>query len=182
MLSDLKLGDSVAVNGPCLTVVKIGRDSFQVEATSHTVKSSTIAKWSGGKQLNLERALMVGDRLGGHIVQGHVDGIGTIARISPAAGYTKIYVNLPSELQKLMAPKGSVTVDGISLTISEKTSMGIVLMVVPYSLKHTTLGLLKPGHEVNIESDLVIRWLADRLEKTDKDNFYSKFDIFHKED
>lgn len=163
MLNDLKIGDSVAVSGPCLTVTDIGRDRFTVEATSYTVENSTVGDWEVGRKLNLERALRVGDRLGGHFVQGHVDGIGKVDRIKYGAGATHIYIEVSNRLLQLMAPKGSVTVDGISLTLADKTARSFQIMVIPHTLKQTTLGELHPGSRVNIETDLIIRWLADRF-------------------
>lgn len=163
VLDNLKLGDSVAVSGPCLTVTDIGSQSFTVEATKHTIENSTINTWRIGRKLNLERALQVGDRLGGHIVQGHVDGVCKVSRLQFEAGATNIYIDIPPKVLSLIAPRGSVTVDGVSLTIADKTAKGFRLMVVPYTLEHTTLGELKPGETVNIETDLIIRWLADRF-------------------
>ena len=162
-MEDLKLGDSIAVSGPCLTVTDIGRDSFQVEATAYTVDQSTLKTWNIGRKVNLERALRVGDRLGGHIVQGHVDGIGTVSRVSYRSGSTHIYFDVSVSLLRLMAPKGSVAIDGVSLTLAEKSVRGFMVMVIPFTLESTTLGDLKPGHQVNIETDLIIRWLADRF-------------------
>jgi len=161
--SDLKLGDSVAINGVCLTVIQLERDGFTVEASSQTANQSTISNWQVGRKVNLERALAVGDRLGGHIVQGHVDGIGRIARIRYGEGSTEINIEAPDVVMKLLAPKGSIAVDGVSLTVASKTTRSFKLMVIPYTLQNTCLGELKPGDNINLESDLIIRWLADRF-------------------
>ena len=134
-----------------------------MEASAHTARQSTIHNWKIGRRVNLERALKVGDRLGGHIVQGHVDGVGRVARIRYGEGSTDIYVETDNNLMKLMAPRGSVTVDGVSLTLAGKSARSFKLMVIPYTLHHTTLGDLKPGQEVNLETDVIIRWLADRF-------------------
>ncbi|HHE47261.1 MAG TPA: riboflavin synthase [Bacteroidetes bacterium] len=163
ILQDLRPGDSVAVNGPCLTVTELQRDRFKVEASAHTVAHSTIGGWQVGKRVNLERALKVGDRLGGHIVQGHVDGIGRAAKIRYGEGSTDIYIEAPTPVIELLAPRGSVAVDGVSLTLAEKTPRSFRLMIIPYTLQHTCLKDLKPGDSVNIETDLIIRWLADRF-------------------
>ncbi|MDP8228977.1 MAG: riboflavin synthase [Candidatus Electryoneaceae bacterium] len=163
-LEGLKLGDSIAVSGPCLTVTDVGRDSFQVEATTYTVDQSTLKTWNVGGKVNLERALRVSDRLVGHFVQGHVDGIGKVSRISYRGGSTHIYFDVSASILKLIAPKGSVAIDGISLTLAEKTVRGFMIMVIPFTLESTTLGDLKPGNQVNIETDLIIRWLADRFQ------------------
>ncbi len=160
---DLNLGDSVSVNGVCLTVNRLVRNSFGVEAAAHTVKSSAIVDWQAGRKVNLERALKVGDRFGGHIVQGHIDGVGRVSKIRYGEGSTDIYIETDVSMMKLMAPKGSVAVDGVSLTLAEKSARGFKLIVIPYTLQHTCLGDLKPGDGVNIETDLIIRWLADRF-------------------
>ncbi len=163
VLEDLNLGDSVAINGLCLTVTNLVRDSFSVEASAHTVSSSTIGDWRIGRRVNLERALKVGDRLGGHIVQGHVHGIGRVAKIRYGEGSTDIYMEAPAPVIQLLAPKGSVAVDGVSLTLAEKSARSFKLMIIPYTYQHTCLKDLKPGDAVNIETDLIIRWLADRF-------------------
>jgi len=162
VMENLKLGDSVATNGVCLTVTAIQDKNFSVDATTFTAKGTTIGSWKNGQKLNLERALMVGDRLGGHIVQGHVDGVGKVARISYTAGHTNIHINTSPNIIKLLAPKGSITVNGVSLTLASKSARGFVLMIVPFTMEHTNLGELKPGDEVNLETDLIIRWLADQ--------------------
>ncbi len=174
VLDGLKLGDSVAVNGPCLTVAEILKDEFKVEATKHTVDSSAIVDWNVGRKLNLERALKVGDRLGGHIVQGHVDGIGSVSKVRYGAGSTDIYIETAANVINLIVPKGSITVDGVSLTVAEKYKRGFKIMVVPFTLEHTTLGDLKPGGKVNLETDLILRWLADRF-SVDEQPDYERF-------
>ena len=163
VLEDLEPGDSIAVNGPCLTVTETGNDWFRVEAAQHTVEMSTVGRWRIGKHLNLERALKVGDRLGGHIVQGHVDGIGKVTRLRYNTGSTDIHLGVPSALIKLLAPKGSVSIDGVSLTLTSKSASGLSVMVVPFTFDNTTLRELKSGDNVNIETDLIIRWLAERF-------------------
>ena len=160
---DLGLGDSVAVNGVCLTVNNLRHDSFSAEVSAHTVSVSTIESWQIGRRVNLERSLRVGDRLGGHIVQGHVDGTGRVVKIRYGEGSTDIHIEAPEQLMRLMAPKGSVAVDGVSLTLAGKSARSFKLMVIPYTLQHTNLGDIKPGDAVNIETDLIIRWLADRF-------------------
>lgn len=162
-MNDLKKGDSIAVNGPCLTVIERGKDWFKVEASGLTVQNSTIGAWRSGRQLNLERALLLSDRLGGHLVQGHIDGIGEIERLRFASGWTELTVSIPAHLYNFIVTKGSIAVDGVSLTISEKFTAGFKLMVIPWTLEHTTLGDLKPGDKVNLETDIIIRWLNDRI-------------------
>ena len=160
---DLNLGDSVSISGVCLTVNRLVRTSFGVEASAHTVSNSTIGDWQVGKKVNLERALKVGDRFGGHIVQGHVDGVGRVSKIRYGEDSTDIHIETDVSMMKLMAPKGSVAVDGVSLTLAEKSARSFKLMVIPYTLQNTCLGDLRPGNSVNIETDLIIRWLADRF-------------------
>ncbi len=173
-LDDLKIGDSVACSGPCLTVTSVERDRFTVEATGYTVTQSTLNDWNIGRKVNLERALRLGDRLGGHIVQGHVDAVGKVGRIQYGTGATHIFIEVSNQILQLMAPKGSVTVDGVSLTLAGKSARSFELMVIPHTLNSTTLGELHPGSRVNIETDLIIRWLADRFKDgevvTDGDN------------
>ena len=163
VMEGLHPGDSVAVNGVCLTVTAVDADGFRAEASQHTVSRSTMGVWLVGRKVNLERALQVGGRLGGHIVQGHVDGRGRVSRIRYGEGSTEIQIDVSAELLKLMAPKGSVAVDGVSLTLADKSARGFRVMVIPYTLEHTNLKELKPGDAVNIETDLIIRWLADRF-------------------
>ncbi|MDP8238996.1 MAG: riboflavin synthase [Candidatus Hatepunaea meridiana] len=175
VIENLNLGDSVAINGVCLTVNTLERNRFGVEASAHTVSNSTVGNWQVSRQINLERALLIGDRLGGHIVQGHVDGIGKVTNVRYGEGSTDIFIEAPESIMKLMAPRGSVAVDGVSLTLADKTARSFKLMVIPYTLQHTCLGNLKPGDTVNIESDLIIRWLADRFkdsEVTDESKFF----------
>ena len=153
----------MAVSGACLTVTGLGDGWFSAEATGHTVKESTLGDLRVGSKANLERAMRLGDRLGGHLVQGHVDGTGRVAKVRYGEGMTELFIELPSELLKLVAPRGSITVDGVSLTVAEKTGRDLHLTVVPWTLQNTTLGDLKPGQSVNIETDLIVRWLADRF-------------------
>ncbi len=163
VLEGLNAGDSIAVSGPCLTVTEVGGGWFRVEATGQTAAVSTIGNWQAGRKVNLERALKVGDRLGGHIVQGHIDGVGRVVRVNYRPGSTLVVIETPPKLTGLLAPKGSVAVDGVSLTIAEKSARRFTVMLIPFTMEHTTLDGLRPGSEVNIETDLIIRWLADRF-------------------
>ena len=151
-----------------------------------TVSQSTIGHWRIGRKLNLERALKISDRLGGHIVQGHIDGKGKVSRICFKTGYTSIYIDTTSKITDLIAPKGSICVDGVSLTVAEKSRRGFSLMIVPYSLKKTTLGELNPGDEVNLETDIIIRWLSDRFSEGNvvRDDHMKEENLFniHRED
>lgn len=161
---EVKLGDSVAVSGPCLTVVHCGKTDFSVEATRLTVERSSIGFWERGCLVNLELALKIDSRLGGHIVQGHVDGIGKIVRVRWEQNSAVISIESNKEILDLIAPRGSVTIDGVSLTVYEKKSNYFSVMLIPHTIENTTLGNLRPGIQVNIETDIIIRWLSDRLQ------------------
>ena len=141
----------------------VERDGFRVEATEHTLANTSIPTWKPGQKLNLERALKVGDRLGGHIVQGHIDAVGRVTRVQYGSGSTVIHLDIPPAVNRLLTGRCSVALDGVSLTVAEKTHRGFKVMVIPYTLEHTALGDLKPGGEVNIETDIIIRWLAERF-------------------
>ncbi len=163
ILLDLREGDSVSVSGACLTVTSRGEGWFVAEAISHTLKETTLGEMRIRSRVNLERALRMGDRLGGHIVQGHVDGVGRVTKVRFAEGATDLFIDPSPEILKLIAPRGSVAIDGVSLTVAEKSGRDVHLTIVPYTLQQTTLGDLTPGQRVNIETDLIVRWLADRF-------------------
>src|SRR5688572_7379281 len=151
--SDLKLGESVATNGVCLTVADITNHKYSCELVPETLQKTTFGS-STPKRVNLERALAVGDRLGGHFVQGHVDGIGTVEKIDTSDGY-RLHVSYGPENKNLVIPKGSITIDGVSLTITDLQDGSFSTALVPHTLEHTTLGLLKVGDKVNLEFDMM---------------------------
>lgn len=153
---DLVFGESIAVNGACLTVARIGEGWFAVQVVRTTLDRTTFGAASVGDRVNLERALEVGDRLGGHLVQGHVDGLGRVEAVE-AHGETRLLdVAMPSEVAAVTIPLGSIAVAGVSLTANALPRPGIVqLSVVPYTLEHTTLGDLEPGDVVHLEGDLI---------------------------
>jgi riboflavin synthase len=162
------LGASIACSGVCLTVVDKGPGWFAVDVSGETV-SRTADQWGVGRSLNLERALKLGDELGGHIVTGHVDGIGTIVAIAPEGESKKIVVSVPAALAPFIAPKGSVTIDGVSLTVNEVTDQAdgtaqFAINLIPHTQSVTTLGALAPGQTVNIEIDVLARYLQ-RMEQ-----------------
>ncbi len=163
-LEGTKIGDSIALNGVCLTVTEILTGSFRAEASGHTLLESTLGSLLIGSKVNLERALMLGDRLGGHLVQGHVDALGKVSKVRFRQGYNDVFIEYPGNIENLLPPRGSLTIDGVSLTIADKNARTVRLMIVPHTLDNTTLGELKPGDKVNIETDIIIRWLADRYE------------------
>ncbi len=168
VLEDVKLGDSIAVSGCCLTVVRFDDASFDVELSEETV-AKTAPRWSEGARVNLERALRVSDRLGGHIVAGHVDGVGEVIERRDEPGAYVLRVRAPQQLAAHLVPKGSVTVDGVSLTLVDVGGPGgtqpewpatdFTLWLIPHTLEVTTLGELQPGSKVNVESDVLAKYL-----------------------
>jgi riboflavin synthase len=165
-LSDVKLGDSIAVSGPCLTVVDLGSQEFVVDVSSETLARTTIGKKKTGESVNLEKAMRLSDRLGGHIVSGHIDGVGTVVERTKLDEYVKFRIRSPIELAKYIAAKGSISVDGVSLTVNAVEGTTFELMIIPHTLKETTLGDAQPGHEVNLEIDIVARYLEQLLVNT----------------
>ena len=164
-------GESIAVNGACLTVREHGTDAdgtwFTCAAVVTTLDRTTFADWNEGHRVNLERALRVGDRLGGHLVLGHVDGVGTVIRTEMQDDAWLIDIDLPQHLLPLMVAQGSVTIDGVSLTINALLPNGVQLSIIDYTRRHTTLGALAAGARVHVEADVlakhVERLLAPRL-------------------
>ncbi len=163
------IGASICCAGCCLTVIEKGRGWFAVEASGETLARTTLGTWRPGRRINLERALRAGDELGGHVVSGHVDGIALVADIRPDAGSRRFAFELPRDLGRFVAPKGSIAVDGVSLTVNEvedrgqSTRFGVNL--IPHTQAVTTLGELEPGARVNVEVDMMARYVA-RLNET----------------
>jgi riboflavin synthase len=154
---ELRLGESVAVNGVCLTVVAHDAETFAFEAGPETLARTNIGELAIGDRVNLERSLRVGDRLGGHFVQGHVDGVGRIARHIPQGEWLTVWFSCPTELAAQMVSKGSVAVDGISLTLVDVEADGFSVALIPHTLEHTTLGSKGPGAVVNLETDVLAK-------------------------
>lgn len=153
-------GESVAVNGVCLTVRESGAGWFDVAAVVTTLGRTTIGEWVAGQRVNLERAMRLGDRLGGHLVQGHVDDVGVVEESRRHGDAQLIDVRLPAELEPLMVPHGSVAVDGVSLTVNALPAPGILqLSLIEFTSRHTTLGDLRPGDRVNIEADMMGKYV-----------------------
>ena len=149
-------GESIALNGACLTVREHGPGWFTVAAVVTTLDRTTIGSWQHGRRVNLERAMRVGDRLGGHIVQGHVDGVGTIASLRRRDDAWLVDVTLAQELEDLVVPHGSITVDGVSLTVNHlPPSGGAGLSIIEYTWRHTTFGDLREGDRVHVEMDVI---------------------------
>ncbi|MEL5848266.1 MAG: riboflavin synthase [Candidatus Igneacidithiobacillus chanchocoensis] len=158
-LTDVQLGDSIAVSGVCLTVVALQDKRFAVDVSLETVERSILGDLLTGAPINLEKALRLSDRLGGHLVAGHVDGVGTLLS-AQSSGRSRVYrVRAPTELLRYIASKGSITVDGISLTVNAVYDDGFALNLIPHSLAETTARHWKPGQRLNLEVDLLARYL-----------------------
>ena len=153
----LELGESVAVNGACLTVVNVDGGAFAFEAGFETLARTNLGELRVGDRVNLERALRVGDRLGGHFVSGHVDCTGRVLERVPTGGYETVWFGFPPVFGELMVPKGSICVDGVSLTLVDVLADRFSVMLIPHTREHTTLGLKKPGAAVNLEFDLIAK-------------------------
>ncbi len=156
----LAMGASVACSGACLTVVKAGKGWFEVEASPETLQKTTTNNWRPTTKINLEPALCAGDALGGHIVSGHVDGLAKLESIQKFGNaYTLTFI-APKTLAKFIAPKGSVTLDGVSLTVNDVRGARFTVAIIPHTWKHTTFSLLKKGDQVNLEIDMLARYVA----------------------
>ncbi len=162
--TDLSRGESIAVNGACLTVREFGSSWFDAAAVLTTLDRTTIGDWKNGTRLNLERALRPGDRLGGHIVQGHVDGVGIVTARGQVDDTLLIDVSVPASIESLMVLHGSVAVDGVSLTVNDLKRGGLQLSLIEYTLRHTTLGELREGSRVHVEADVVAKHVRRLLE------------------
>lgn len=157
--SDAGHGDSIAVNGVCLTVVELGEGRFTVDVMAETLKRSSLGALEAGSRVNLERAMAAGGRFGGHIVQGHVDGVGTVVSVSPSDNWTVVRIALPAELSRYVVEKGSITVDGVSLTVSAVSDDWFEISLIPTTLAETNLGITEPGRVVNLEVDVIAKYV-----------------------
>ncbi len=160
----LAIGASVACSGVCLTVVSKAPGAFSVDVSHETQSCTAAGQWSVGRRLNLERALKIGDELGGHIVTGHVDAVGTILSLSRDGDSTRIAIQVPKDIAPFIAPKGSVCLDGVSLTVNTVSDNQIgaifTINIIPHTASSTTFGTIKPGDQLNIEIDVLARYLA----------------------
>lgn len=164
VLDDLALGDSVAINGVCLTVTAIHEDGFEVQAIATTLERTTLGEMVEGRRINLERAMKLGDRLGGHIVQGHVDGVGEVKSITPRGELVLIDFTTPEEVSSVTVLHGSITLDGISLTVNDLPAPGVVqVSIIPYTWSHTSLSDLQVGARVNLEGDVIGKYVRRLL-------------------
>jgi riboflavin synthase len=164
----IDIGASIACSGICLTVVERGRSgnrpSFAVDAAAETLRMTTAGTWQRGTLLNLERALRLGDELGGHLVSGHVDGIAELIARDDFVDMAGLSFRVPAELARFIATKGSVALDGVSLTVNEVSADTFSVLIIPHTLKVTTFGMLQPGARLNLEADLMARYAARLLE------------------
>jgi riboflavin synthase len=165
----IDIGASIACGGVCLTVVLLGRDWFEVEISAETVGKTTVGAWEEGSRINLERALKVGDELGGHIVSGHVDGLATIVAMRPEGDSIRYTFDAPKSLARFIAPKGSVALDGTSLTVNEVDGTRFGVNLIPHTQAVTTWGMSKVGDKVNLEIDTLARYVARLAEMQDQE-------------
>jgi riboflavin synthase len=157
--ADADLGDSISVNGVCLTVATRAGETFTADVMQETLAKSSLGALAAGGQVNLERAVTPTTRLGGHIVQGHVDGTGTVVRRAPSDHWTVVEISLPEELARYLVPKGSITVDGISLTVVDVLDTSFTVSLIPETLARTTLGFRESGDVVNLEVDVIAKYV-----------------------
>ena len=164
---DLAPGESIAVDGACLTAERQGRGWFGVHVVRTTLERTNFAGYAPGRRVNLERALRLGDRLGGHLVQGHVDAVGRVDRVDRQADATLLDLEVPADIARVALPLGSLTVDGVSLTVNARPSASVVqVSLIPFTLQHTTLGERRPGDRIHLEGDAIGKWVRQLLGAT----------------
>ena len=168
MSKDVNSGDSIAINGACLTVTHIKGSEVSFDVSTETLSKTTIGKLKASDKVNVESSLRIGDKLGGHFVTGHVDGVGAISRKESETGQCTMWFSVSKELANMMIKKGSVAVDGISLTIVELEEKSFSVALIPYTLEETSLGFKKVGQKVNIETDMLGKWVKRILVTDDK--------------
>lgn len=161
----IDIGASIACSGPCLTVVDKGAGWFAVDASAETLSKTNMGDWKVDTRVNLERAMRVGEELGGHIVSGHVDGVATIRAMTPEGDSTRFTFEAPDDLMRYVAPKGSVCLDGVSLTVNEVDGNTFGVNIIPHTASVTTFGAYAPGGRVNIEVDTIARYVARLMNK-----------------
>jgi riboflavin synthase len=159
-IATIAIGASIACSGCCLTVVELEPSAFTVEASAETLSKTTLGSWKKGTRINLERALRMGDELGGHVVSGHVDGVGEILSVMQEGDSKRFRFRVPAELARFIAPKGSVTLDGTSLTVNEVEGAEFGVNIIPHTQAFTTWGHAHIGHRVNVEIDVLARYVA----------------------
>lgn len=156
----IDIGASIASDGVCLTVIALGDDCYDVQISAETVSKTNLDTWSVGKRVNLERALKVGDELGGHIVSGHVDGVAQVIAVQDEGGSTRVTLRAPQDLARFIAPKGSVALNGTSLTVNEVDGCDFGINFIPHTKEVTTWGLVEVGDRINLEIDTLARYVA----------------------
>ena len=164
VLKDLQLGESVNVSGACLTAAEVGEAGFAVDVSVETLDVTTLGMLTAGAAVNLERALKLNDRLGGHLVTGHVDGTGILRERAQTGNTVLLTFEVPEPVLQYCIPKGSITVDGVSLTVNDVLENGISVAIIPHTAKVTTLGIKQPGDAVNLESDLIGKYVERLLQ------------------
>ena len=165
VMDDLEVGASISVNGACLTVVSVGEREFGVEVSPETLAVTTLGQLAAGTPVNLERAMRVHERIGGHLVAGHVDGVGSIRNRRQEGNAIVLTIEAPKEVLRYCVHKGSITLDGISMTLNEVSDRSFSVAVIPHTAKATTLGLKKPGETVNLEADLIGKYVERLLQE-----------------
>ena len=163
-MKTVDMGASIACNGCCLTVVEKGADWFAVDVSIETLARTTLESWTAGKRINLERSLKAGDEMGGHIVSGHIDGVATVEDITDIAGSKRFKIAPPPELMKFVAEKGSITLDGVSLTVNEVKDKSFNVMIIPHTQSVTSFGTIESGARLNMEIDVLARYVARILQ------------------
>ena len=166
LADELSRGDSIAVSGVCLTAAAVDDGRFTAEAMNETLARSSLSGLQAGSIVNLELALRAGDRLGGHLVQGHVDAVGTVASVEPDGFARVLTVEVPGALLRYVVEKGSIAVDGVSLTVAEANSRSFTVSLIPETLERTTLGALQPGAKVNLEVDVLAKYVEKAVRST----------------
>lgn len=159
-METVPIGASIANNGVCLTVIEKGEGWFAVQASAETLSKTTLGAWTEGTRVNLERSLKLGDELGGHLVYGHVDGVAVLAAVRPEGDSLRLTFEAPDALARYVAPKGSVALDGVSLTVNEVDGNRFGINIIPHTQTATTFGGLRPGDRVNMEADMLARYVA----------------------
>ncbi|MCX8110093.1 MAG: riboflavin synthase [Syntrophorhabdaceae bacterium] len=165
---DIKEGDSICVDGVCLTVTRLTSTNFYADASLETINVTTLGKKSVGERVNLERAMGAGSRFGGHFVTGHVDCIGTVRKKDPAGDSIRLSIEVPEDISRFIVKKGSVSIDGISLTVNSKDVNIFTVNIIPYTFMRTTIGEKEVGSRVNIETDIIGKYVESFLERTEK--------------
>ncbi|MBZ0263758.1 riboflavin synthase [bacterium] len=164
ILDDVKLGDSISISGVCQTVIGFDDSTFTVEAIRETMQRTRFGSWQHGDAVNLERAMMAGDRFGGHIVQGHVDGLIKVERIQQLAGSWRVAMQQASHGKQYIVEKGSVCLEGISLTVAKASEESFEVEIIPHTWEHTTLKLLRPGMKIHVEWDMMAKYVERMIQ------------------